>query len=325
MAFESVPPLARVRYPVFHMKARTSKLWSLVFALLLLLVLRFFVGLVRTFRETPKFVKSWLRRTESRVVVLASSILWTSDLESSESSEPEHHGQGRGFRDDRFSEPLPSSSPVDVMMAPSQSLQLSSELAGKMLSDGDVQRISHRASRIEHKGRQSYTKAATTIPLRPRINRRALSLSLNLDGAPALLPPMPTYQTPKSHLSTSDSIYSSSPKLASSRRHGLSTSSSLISNLPAAAHIYTQLFPSQLLFSSESQISSRGCSNDLSDLTILSDDAEYDALGSSCSYPGNFPVRDKLDFSSLATVSQHVLRVNGSTRIRPRSEPTARG
>ncbi|KKA19902.1 hypothetical protein T310_6101 [Rasamsonia emersonii CBS 393.64] len=297
-------------------------------ALVLLQILRALVFSLRILRlPPPKMLESWIDGTERRIFRIIPSLMeWdANEPRKSMLSSGDEHALGVP-RADRSSEHSPFDAPLDAVIAPIASSQPSTEPSRKIIERTGL-RYHLQASRPRYPGNMSLTKSAVVLPTHTGITPRAINMSANLDGAPITLPAVPSYLSRMSYNSVSDSIYSSTSNGPVGCRHPMSTSSSLKGVAPAAARIYTDLLPKRPVFSFSSGLSSRpyslhdkirSSSNVQSGLTSLAGMDQFPSVpGTISSFPGNFPISDELEYSSLATVAQHVVR--GHTR--PLSAP----
>lgn len=305
--------------------ASTAQLCSLTMALVLLVILRALVFSLRIFRlPPPKTLESGIDRTEGRICRIIPSLMeWdANEPRKSMLSSGDEHGLGVP-RADRSSEHSPFEAPLDAVIAPTASSQPSTEPSREIIERTGL-RYHFQASRPRYPGNMSMTKSAVVLPTYTGIPQRAINMSANLDGAPITLPAVPTYLSRMSYNSVSDSIYSSTSNGPIGRRLPMSTSSSLKGVAPAAARIYTDLLPKRPVFSFSSGLSSkpyslqdkiRSSSNVRSEFSSLAGMDQFPSVsGTISSFPGNFPVSDELEYSSLATVAQHVVRGH-STRL----------
>jgi hypothetical protein len=320
--------------------ASTAQLFSLTTALIALQILRALVLFLRILRlpGPPRIFQSWIDSTEYRIFRIVPSL---TDLNANEPrrSIPSSSDKHRSTipRGDGPSEHSTFDGPFDVVIAPAGSSLPSTEPSREMSTRGEINtrpKYQFRPSQPRYQEIMSRTKSAVILPTYTGMSPRAINLSANLDGVPITLPPVPTYLSRMSYNSVSDSIYSSGSNGPISQRNLASTTSSIKGTAPAAAHVYTDLLPKRPIFSSTSNHSSRQYSmrDKLRSSSIVRSEmaslaktmAQFpDLSGTTSSFPGNFPVSDDLEYSSLATVSQHVAD-SEYFKTRPLSAPTFR-
>ncbi|KAL1966707.1 hypothetical protein VTN77DRAFT_3904 [Rasamsonia byssochlamydoides] len=322
-------PMLASDYGRIH--ASTAQLFSLTTALILLQILRTIVCCLRIVRlPGPKTLESCIDRTERRILRILPYLMEWNVNEPRKSTLSSGDGHMTIPRADRSSEHSPFDEPLDAVIVPTASSQPSTAPSREISNRETRQRYHFQASQPRYQGNMSLTKSAVVLPT--YMSPRAVNLSANLDGAAVILPPVPTYLSRMSYKSVSDSIYSSTSNGPVGRRQ-MSTSSSLKGVAPVAAHVYTDLLPKRPIFSSTSRPSSRqysihdkirSSSNVRSELTSLAETMDQfpSLAGTISSFPGNFPVSDDLEYSSLATVSQHV--DSGHSKMRPLSAPMFR-